>query len=164
MSPLEAELLFARALLLLLLYAFLGAVAVLSWRELRLAAKRPFAKQATGTPEAGDASRPAASARLIVLAGGASERAPGTAFALTPVTRVGRAMDNDVVLRDPSLSAHHAMLARRDGAWWIEDLGSTNGSWVNGEAQAAGEPHIVRSGDLLQLGTLRLRLVDHDRR
>ena len=160
MSALEAELLFARSLLLLLLYGFLGAVAWLTWRELRGAGALAAAEAPTGAAASAGGAAPA---RLIVVSGGASERPPGTAFPLSPVARVGRDIDNDVVLRDPSLSAHHAVLTRRDGTWWLEDLASTNGSWVNGESLPAGAPQILRSGDLLQLGAIRLRLVHHER-
>ncbi len=155
MSAWEAQLFFSRALLLILFYSFLGAVAWVSWRELR--AQDPTASRSTGAPT----PRPDP-ARLILLDGGASTLAPGTAFPVMQATRVGRELDNDVVLRDPSVSAHHAVIVRRDGAWWVEDLASTNGSWLNGESLASGTPVLARSGDLVQVGGLRMRLVHHE--
>jgi FHA domain-containing protein len=47
--------------------------------------------------------------------------------------RLGRSPDNDVILRDPATSGHHARLERRGEQFWIVDLGSTNGTLVNGE-------------------------------
>ncbi|HLQ61370.1 MAG TPA: FHA domain-containing protein [Candidatus Acidoferrales bacterium] len=47
--------------------------------------------------------------------------------------RVGRSPDNDLILRDPATSGHHARLERRGAQFWIVDLGSTNGTLVNGE-------------------------------
>jgi pSer/pThr/pTyr-binding forkhead associated (FHA) protein len=47
--------------------------------------------------------------------------------------RLGRSPDNDVILRDPATSGHHARLERRGDQFWIVDLGSTNGTLVNGE-------------------------------
>ncbi|HKV87200.1 MAG TPA: FHA domain-containing protein, partial [Candidatus Dormibacteraeota bacterium] len=47
--------------------------------------------------------------------------------------RLGRSPDNDVILRDPATSGHHARLERRGDQYWIVDLGSTNGTLVNGE-------------------------------
>jgi hypothetical protein len=47
--------------------------------------------------------------------------------------RLGRSPDNDVILRDPATSGHHARLERRGDQFWLVDLGSTNGTLVNGE-------------------------------
>lgn len=48
--------------------------------------------------------------------------------------RLGRSPDNDVILRDPATSGHHARIERRGDQFWIVDLGSTNGTFVNGES------------------------------
>jgi hypothetical protein len=47
--------------------------------------------------------------------------------------RIGRSPDNDLILRDPATSGHHARLERRGSQFFIVDLGSTNGTLVNGE-------------------------------
>src|SRR5439155_664326 len=46
---------------------------------------------------------------------------------------IGRAPDNDVVVGDPATSGHHGRIEVRYGSFWISDLGSTNGTQVNGE-------------------------------
>jgi pSer/pThr/pTyr-binding forkhead associated (FHA) protein len=51
----------------------------------------------------------------------------------TPVVNIGRAEYNDLVIPEPSVSASHAKLQRRDGIWVLSDLGSTNGTYVDGE-------------------------------
>jgi pSer/pThr/pTyr-binding forkhead associated (FHA) protein len=51
----------------------------------------------------------------------------------TPVVNIGRADFNDIVLADPSVSTSHAKLQRRDDVWVLSDLGSTNGTSVDGE-------------------------------
>jgi pSer/pThr/pTyr-binding forkhead associated (FHA) protein len=50
-----------------------------------------------------------------------------------PVVNIGRADFNDVVIADPSVSTSHAKLQRRDDVWILSDLGSTNGTFVEGE-------------------------------
>jgi pSer/pThr/pTyr-binding forkhead associated (FHA) protein len=50
-----------------------------------------------------------------------------------PVVNIGRADFNDVVIGDPSVSTSHAKLQRRDDVWVLSDLGSTNGTFVEGE-------------------------------
>jgi pSer/pThr/pTyr-binding forkhead associated (FHA) protein len=55
-----------------------------------------------------------------------------------PVVNIGRADYNDIVLADESVSTAHAKLQRREGVWTLVDLGSTNGTFVDGE-QVQGE-------------------------
>jgi pSer/pThr/pTyr-binding forkhead associated (FHA) protein len=50
-----------------------------------------------------------------------------------PVVNIGRADYNDIVLADESVSTAHAKLQRREGVWTLSDLGSTNGTFVDGE-------------------------------
>jgi predicted component of type VI protein secretion system len=64
-------------------------------------------------------------------------------------TTVGRD-DCDVVLSDPEVSRRHAVVAESPEAFTIEDLGSTNGTWVNGERIAGPEP--IRAGDEIRFG------------
>jgi len=147
LSALEAQLLFLRMILLVLLYAFLGGVGLVLWRDLRSARRR-------------DAAPPAPpGTRLIVIDAGASDRPPGSALPARAVTAIGRDLDNDVVINDPTISGRHAVLNRRDAAWWLEDLGSTNGTFVNDQRLGRAAPAVVRSGDVVQFGAVRLRLV-----
>jgi len=62
---------------------------------------------------------------------------------------LGRASDNDIVLQDLEVSRHHARLRRSERGWVLEDLGSTNGTYVNGSRLAA--PHLLRHGDVIDL-------------
>ncbi|MGH7631875.1 MAG: FHA domain-containing protein, partial [Gemmatimonadales bacterium] len=57
-----------------------------------------------------------------------------------PVVNVGRGDFNDLVVPEPSVSASHAKLQRREGIWVIADLGSTNGTFVDGERIADETP------------------------
>jgi pSer/pThr/pTyr-binding forkhead associated (FHA) protein len=58
----------------------------------------------------------------------------------TPVVNIGRADYNDVSLPDPSVSASHAKLQLREGVWMLADLGSTNGTRVDGEPVRGESP------------------------
>jgi adenylate cyclase len=68
--------------------------------------------------------------------------------------RVGRAPDNDVVLEDRELSKHHAELLLEDGAWVLRDVGSSNGTYVNGSKI---DRHRLAEGDLIDMGTCHFR-------
>lgn len=68
--------------------------------------------------------------------------------------RIGRAADNTVVLEDGSLSAHHAVLHRRDNGFELVDLGSTNGIEVDGRRVLT---HNLRHGDEVKIGSVLLR-------
>jgi len=85
--------------------------------------------------------------RLIVRSG----PNPGTVFDLTKeVTMLGRDVTNDVPLGDAEISRQHARLTRTPGGMVLEDLGSTNGSFVNGDRLTS--PRVLRGGDLIGLG------------
>ncbi|HEU4799695.1 MAG TPA: FHA domain-containing protein [Gemmatimonadales bacterium] len=64
-----------------------------------------------------------------------------------PVVNVGRADYNDLVIADPSVSTMHAKIQRRQGVWLLTDLGSTNGTFVDGEL-AAGDMALSPGGTL----------------
>lgn len=64
---------------------------------------------------------------------------------------IGRGDGCELRLADERISARHCRLSRRGEAWWIEDLGSTNRTFVNDEP-LADQPHRLRHGDLVRLG------------
>jgi len=65
-------------------------------------------------------------------------------------TSLGRSRQADVVVNDPNVSREHAEIRPRGGSWVITDLGSTNGSQLNGRRIDASE--VLRSGDEIELG------------
>jgi hypothetical protein len=64
---------------------------------------------------------------------------------------LGRSRQCDVVLEDPNVSRQHAEIRPRGGSWVLTDLGSTNGSSING--RRIDGPEVVRPGDELEIGT-----------
>jgi hypothetical protein len=63
---------------------------------------------------------------------------------------LGRGRVSDIVLDDPNVSRQHAEIRPRGGSWVITDLGSTNGSQLNGRRLEGSE--VLRSGDEIELG------------
>ncbi len=90
------------------------------------------------------------------------ERSPGRTprvgerLALRAANAIGRDAGNDISLQDEAASARHATLESEDGSWWIEDLGSTNGTLVNGVRIEKRER--LRPGDEIGIGRVLLRL------
>ena len=64
---------------------------------------------------------------------------------------LGRSRQCDVVLDDPNVSRQHAEIRPRGGSWVLTDLGSTNGSSING--RRIDGPEVVKPGDELEIGT-----------
>ncbi len=91
-----------------------------------------------------------------MVASPAGEPATGRSFDLDAITTLGRDVNNAIVIEDPFASSDHAVLTYRGRGWFIEDLGSTNGTYVNGRVVSAVAP--LGFGDELSIGQVRLRL------
>ena len=91
-------------------------------------------------------------AELIVLDDNGK---PGERIAITrsPVV-IGRLSTNDVVLSDPNVSRRHAELREDGGEWLVVDLGSTNGTMVNGKL---AKEHRLKDGDTIGFGSSDLQ-------
>ncbi|MBI5280327.1 MAG: RDD family protein [Candidatus Solibacter usitatus] len=70
-----------------------------------------------------------------------------------PRAVVGRSRSCEIRLKEDTVSRLHAALVWRDGVLILEDLGSSNGTWLNGES--VKEPHVVHLGDEVRFGALR---------
>lgn len=91
-------------------------------------------------------------ARLVLL----SEGLTGKTFELKPEpTTVGRLPDNALQIPEPSVSSHHAEIQLRGSDLFVRDLGSTNGTFINGEKISEGT---VKPGQILRLGMVDMRL------
>ncbi len=123
-----------------LLYLFLLAVVRVLLRDLRSAAREPGSELG----------------RLVVVASPDGEPPSGSVIPLDAVTTIGRDVNNTVVVEDAFASSQHAVLTFRGRAWYVEDRGSTNGTYVNGSLVDDVEP--LGFGDEIQVGRVRLRL------
>ena len=68
---------------------------------------------------------------------------------------IGRSRECDVVLNDPNISRQHAEIRPRGGSWVLTDLGSTNGSCING--RRIEHPEVIKPGDEIEVGTSVIR-------
>lgn len=120
---------------------------------------RPSAVRSTARGSSPASSRPKApaahqNARQLVVTEGPLA---GTRIALTgtPVT-IGRADDSTLVLTDDYVSNRHARLLPRDGTWLVEDLGSTNGTYLDHDKVSGATP--VPLGVPIRVGKTVLEL------
>jgi hypothetical protein len=140
MDPFLLVIWIVRLLFLALLYLFLARVVRSLLQDLRAAAREPGASPG----------------RLIVVESPAGEPGEGRSFDLDAITTLGRDVNNAIVIDDPFASSEHAVLTFRGRSWYVEDLGSTNGTFVNGRAVASVSP--LGFGDEVSIGQVRMRL------
>lgn len=147
----EEALLVLKIAFVLLLYLFIWRIVRTASRDLRLP-QESFILQ---PHERHVRERVSLGGRLTVLRSPALS--PGEEHVLdsAPIT-LGRSGRNDIPIgRDEFASSEHARLEpRRDGVW-IEDVGSTNGTFVNGERLS--RPRRLRGGDVIRIGETDLR-------
>lgn len=80
---------------------------------------------------------------------------PGNVIALrTPQVRIGRDLTNDLAIQDPEISRFHAVLRWSNNTYYLEDLGSTNGTLLNGKVLTAKVPVALRANDVIQVATV----------
>lgn len=94
--------------------------------------------------------------RLVVVASPEGMPQVGSSIPLDAITSLGRDVNNSITVDDAFVSAEHAVLTFRGRAWYLEDRGSTNGTYLNGQRIQGVVP--LGYGDELQLGQVRLRL------
>ena len=66
--------------------------------------------------------------------------------------KLGRTADNDVVIKDASASRSHARVFEKGGKYFLEDVGSANGTKVNGAALKPKAPRELKPGDKISIG------------
>ncbi|MEJ2012986.1 MAG: FHA domain-containing protein [Anaerolineales bacterium] len=116
----------------LALYAFLGSLLVILWRDLRHASV-----EGENLPQAALEFQ-AGTAQMLVM--------------LQVTNLIGRAPDNSVVLQDETVSARHARISYASGQWILEDLGSKNGTFVN--EIPLDQELVVTYGDQITFGSM----------
>ncbi|GAA1029336.1 FHA domain-containing protein [Virgisporangium ochraceum] len=152
----------ARYGFLVLLWIFVFTVVGVIRRDMfagSRASRIVAAPRGVGVPAAAPAGRPARARRgkvarqLVVTAGALA----GTRITLSEATiSIGRAEDSTLVITDDYASSRHARLVPRAGQWYIEDLGSTNGTYLDRGKVSAPTP--VPLGVPIRIGRTSLEL------
>ncbi len=113
------------------------------------------AQPASDTHEVESVAQPASEAASE--ANSWSLHGAGRGFKLgEPVVRLGRALNNDVILDDRRISRRHAQLRWRSGTYHLSDMGSSGGTTVNGRPVRPGEEIPLADGDVVGLAGLAL--------
>lgn len=129
-----------RYALMVCLYAFLGWIIFTLWRELR------FQSQVVNTP------------KIPILTLGIENEPESTRKTFTGAeVTIGRDKECDYRIDEEIVSSRHARLVYRYMQWWIEDLQSTNGTFLNDERVET--PTVVIKGDELRIGR-QILLID----
>ncbi len=127
----------------LLLLAFVGFIAWLVYREMRVT-EHSLVQD----------SKPQGNLRVIASADG--EFAANSVIPLQPVTSLGRANGNTIILADSFASGQHALIVYRNGRWWVEDLESRNGTLLNDVTVT--ETAVLTTGDIIAIGGSEFRV------
>ncbi|MEX0833397.1 MAG: FHA domain-containing protein [Actinomycetota bacterium] len=143
--------------LAVLKYAFLALLYFFIYRAIRTVAsdlsvrrKQPKEKRQRAPKTASRGKAP-----LVVVVRSGEGRKLGR-FKLSGPLQIGRGDGSDIRLDDTYVSEHHARLYAKNGSWCIEDLGSTNGTYLNGQRiTGAAELH---AGDEVRIGQTVLEL------
>ena len=135
--------------LLALLWLFFLRVLRAVWVEVRGPAPTAVRAATNGGGRRGPARRRGGGPRLVVVE---PKEAKGRAYALQEEQTVGRAAGCQITLDDTYVSQLHARVFAKDGGWFVEDLGSTNGTYLN--TKRVSGPLAVKRGDRIKIGAV----------
>ena len=154
----EQTLLVLKIAFLVLLYLFIWAVVRSVTRDLRSAPQESIvlsAKEANELRARYEPVVPMPTARMLIV--DSPTLRPGSTVELREPTRVGRGGENAIRLDgDDFASTRHAMLEPRPDGLWVEDVGSTNGTFVNGARVTTAR--LLVPGDVVRIGKTDLQV------
>ncbi|MBI3647784.1 MAG: FHA domain-containing protein [Actinobacteria bacterium] len=136
-------------------YGLLALVYLFIWRAVRTVTRDLRVASPGGSGRATSKRAAAAPSTPTVVVHGPDGARPRT-FKLTASTVLGRAPECEIRLDDTYVSQEHARIFGKGERWYVEDLGSTNGTFVNDQRLAA--PAQVEPGDRIRVGTTLLEL------
>jgi FHA domain len=142
-------------------YGLFALLFLFLWRSMRWVVRGLNVDRGHPAPAVGNGPRGAGGAAstqpgpvtVMIHADGAAKP---RAMYLATNTVVGRGAECELRLDDTFVSQEHARIFAKDGSWYVEDLGSTNGTFVNEQRLAA--PAMLTTGDRIRVGTTVLEL------
>ncbi|NUM45778.1 MAG: FHA domain-containing protein [Anaerolineales bacterium] len=129
-------LLILRMLLSATLYAFLGWALYTLWASLR--------QQALAV----------SNQKIPSLTLTSTDELAEEYYYIQAVVNVGRGTTNDLTINNDTVSSHHARLAYNLNQWWLQDLNSTNGTYINGQRLLTST--VLTTGDLIGFGEINM--------
>lgn len=98
-----------------------------------------------------------AGSRIVVIESSSPELKPGETFVIGVEIVIGRGGRSDILIKDSFASTQHARVFLKEGQYWLEDLKSTNGTFLN-EVQVK-QPIVLANGDRLRVGDVTFQFV-----
>lgn len=81
----------------------------------------------------------------------------GSVYPLHPMTSIGRAADNTIVLDSEYVSGYHARIFLKNNSYVLKDMGSTNGTYLNGNR--LDRPAVIRNDDHINIGGVVFKVI-----
>ena len=151
--------------IMVLRYIFLGLLFLFIFRLVKwmvgdlkeIAVQPPAGLPPVRRPPGPEEAPAKTGAGLLVMASSWPELEPGTSFGTGRELVIGRGGKSDIVVPDTFASTQHARLFLKDEQYWLEDLESTNGTFLN-EVQVK-HPTVLTDGDRIRVGGVTFQFV-----
>lgn len=153
-TAVDEVLLLLKIAFLVLLYLFIWRIVRTASRDLRVP-QESFIMAPSSSGGVQSSRRGSRTGRLIVVKSGDLDAGEDFALNSSQVT-IGRGLRNDIAIAsDEYASARHARFEPRQDGVWVQDLGSTNGTYLNGTRLE--QPRLLTAGDVIRVGETDLR-------
>ncbi|MHB8156749.1 MAG: FHA domain-containing protein [Desulfocucumaceae bacterium] len=155
-----------RYIFLIILYIFIFQLIRMIFKDLKVGGRLALPRGKTvPVKEPVDISTlnispvPGAAAGLVVLGSGDPGLPGGSVFPLKMQDEIsmGRGSRNTITMVGPFASMDHAIVRGRDGQYWLDDLGSKNGTFLN--EIGIGKPTVLADGDSIRIGDVTMQFV-----
>lgn len=143
-----------RIVFLFLLYFFVFKIVIFMIKDLRKTSGQELARIAP-KPSLYKGNKPPA--ELVVLESIDNPLKKGDSLPIKDRITLGRGSQNQIRIQDNFTSQEHAVIFQRDGHFWLEDLHSSNGTYING--QQINQPIVLSKGDQIRIGGVTFQFV-----